>query len=177
MNFIYPCNSFGSDIWMWHNLGKTWQAALCVKYTNNNKSLVLQQDVKWDTRTGGATYNLLRERERGHFTILDWFPTKQSINPYIYWNSVNLDLSDQRTTSEHFQNWNDFLPLNYFPFCAKIIPTRIIIMPVPGSTVSSFTRNKTCPSPSFDARNLKNGESVKYRIIIEMQTRVLTDSL
>lgn len=48
---------------MWHNLGKTWQAALCVKYTNNNKSLVLQQDVKWDTRTGGATYNLLRERE------------------------------------------------------------------------------------------------------------------
>ena len=31
-------------------------------------------------------------------------------------------------------------------------------MPVPGSTVSSVNRNKTCPSPSFDARNLKNGE-------------------
>ena len=25
LNFIYPCNRFGSDIWMWHNLGKTWQ--------------------------------------------------------------------------------------------------------------------------------------------------------
>ena len=31
-------------------------------------------------------------------------------------------------------------------------------MPVPGSTVSSVNRNKACPSPSFDARNLKNGE-------------------
>jgi len=31
-------------------------------------------------------------------------------------------------------------------------------MPVPGSTVSSINRNKTCPSPSFDARNLKNAK-------------------
>lgn len=31
-------------------------------------------------------------------------------------------------------------------------------MPVPGSTVSSVNRNKTCPSPSFDARNLKNAK-------------------
>jgi len=31
-------------------------------------------------------------------------------------------------------------------------------MPVPGSTVSSFNRNKTCPSPSFDARHLKNAK-------------------
>jgi len=31
-------------------------------------------------------------------------------------------------------------------------------MPVPGSTVNSFNRNKTCPSPSFDARALKNAK-------------------
>ena len=31
-------------------------------------------------------------------------------------------------------------------------------MPVPGSTVNSLNRNKTCPSPSFDARVFKNGE-------------------
>ena len=31
-------------------------------------------------------------------------------------------------------------------------------MPVPGSTVTSTNRGKACPSPSFDARNLKNGE-------------------
>lgn len=31
-------------------------------------------------------------------------------------------------------------------------------MPVPGSTVTSLNRNKTCPSPSFDARGLKNAQ-------------------
>jgi len=31
-------------------------------------------------------------------------------------------------------------------------------MPVPGSTVTSLNRNKTCPSPSFDARHLKNAK-------------------
>jgi len=31
-------------------------------------------------------------------------------------------------------------------------------MPVPGSTVNSINRNRACPSPSFDARNLKNAK-------------------
>lgn len=31
-------------------------------------------------------------------------------------------------------------------------------MPVPGSTVNSLNRNKTCPSPSFDARVFKNAK-------------------
>jgi len=31
-------------------------------------------------------------------------------------------------------------------------------MPVPGSTVTSLNRNKTCPSPSFDARVFKNAK-------------------
>ena len=40
-------------------------------------------------------------------------------------------------------------------------------MPVPGSTVTSLNRGKACPSPSFDARNLKNGElSVSYLWVI-----------
>ena len=40
-------------------------------------------------------------------------------------------------------------------------------MPVPGSTVTSLNRGKACPSPSFDARNLKNGElSVCYLWVI-----------
>lgn len=42
-----------------------------------------------------------------------------------------------------------------------------VIMPVPGSTVTSVSRNKTCPSPSFDARSLKNGESnISYLNVI-----------
>ena len=37
-------------------------------------------------------------------------------------------------------------------------------MPVPGSTVTSTSRGKACPSPSFDARNLKNGEFLPSQV-------------